>query len=349
MTDNPVVESVPTTDDQAVEHITRMMTEPVEPTVAEKEPEANPVAEPMDDTPEPEPEKAEEPEVESEEEESEPLPDTIDGLAEALGYSPEDLANHLKLNVTVNGETREVTLAEARKGQQLDSDYRQKTMELSDQRKALEAEQAQEAERWQQRVTQLDDVIAIANQVVQVTSDEELNQLLEDDPYEYVKAKARADSQRNALAQLTAERDKHRQEAVAKTQNEQKDYRLRQMDLLAQKYPDVKNADKLKKFESNASAYMKKQGYTDEEVTQAFMMYDHRNILMLKDALAYDAMKKSDVGKRLKTLPKVTKPGAPAEKPDKLTASKDRLSKLKRTGTKQEQTDAAVDFVNSLL
>lgn len=352
MTDNPQGESVPTTDDQAADYVSRMMTEPEKepekepeaPTVAEEDPEAN-QEEPMDDEPEP----VEELAVSDEEEDAEPLPDTVDGLAEALGVSPDDLANHLKLNVTVNGETREVTLAEARKGQQLDSDYRQKTMELSEQRKALEASQQQEAERWQQRVAQLDDVLAIANQVVPLASPEEMARLLEEDPYEYVKVKAREDEKKNALAQMVAERDKHHQEAIQQSNKTQQEYRVEQQRLLASAYPDVKDAEKLKKFEGNASGYLKRMGYTDEEVSQAFTMYDHRNILMLKDAIAYDAMKKGNVGKKLKSLPKIQKPGTPAEKPNKLTASKDRLSKLKTRGTKQEQTAAAVDFVESLL
>lgn len=347
MADTPEGESVPTTEAEATAHISRMMSEPEQPT--EAEPEANPetpveATEPVEAAPE---EQTDESSEEAEPEEVE-IPDTIDGLAEVLGVSPEDLSRHLKIGVTVNGEKRDVSLAEARTGHQLDADYRQKTMELAEQRKAVEAERQQESQRLQERVKRLDDVLAVSERILSAEQPD-LDRLMEEDPYEYVKAKKRLDDRQAAMQQIVHEKQQLQSEEMQKRQTEQSNYRSEQQRLLSAAVPEVNKPETLKKFETNASEYLKRRGYNDEEVTQAFTLYDHRNIVMLRDAMAFDAMKNGEPVKKLKTLPKVTKPGNVTQKKDTLTASKDRLVRLRKGGSRQQQDAAALEYVKGLL
>ena len=62
------------------------------------------------------------------------LPDTLVGLAGALDISADDLAGHVRVPVTVNGEVQHVTIADAMKGHQLQADYTRKTQELAEER-----------------------------------------------------------------------------------------------------------------------------------------------------------------------------------------------------------------------
>lgn len=357
MADNPETESVPTTDEQAVAVVSRMMEPLEEKPTGDQETESQPAnqEEPVEEAP------AEEAGVETSDaetedvepdEESVELPDTIDGLAEELGVSPEDLAEHLKIAVTVNGEKKEVTLSEARMGQQRDQDYRQKTMELADQRKALEAESSQALERWQQSVQRLDETIDTFNVLLAEPSREEMNRLLETDPVQYQRVKAQLDERREILEKAKGEQRKLREDAVREAQANQTKYRAEQQSLLAEKFPDVRDPEKLQKFERAAADYLKVMGYSDEEVTRAFTFFDHRNILMLGDAMKYRAMEngKGELTKKVKRIPKVQKPGTTSKRDtDKLTASKDRLLRLKKSGNRRQQTDAAVDFVQNRL
>ena len=114
----------------------------------------------------PEPEKPS-PEAEAEPEPQEELPDTLNGLAEAVGLSADEFADHVHVPVTVNGETRMVTLTEARKGYQLEVDYRHKTADLAEQRRALEAHQTQAVQAWQQRFESLDGLAGQLEKAVQ--------------------------------------------------------------------------------------------------------------------------------------------------------------------------------------
>ena len=346
MADTPQEESVPTTDTEAVDLVSKMM-EPEEPTI-EEDPEETPEGEEVEAEAETEPSSEDSEEVEPETVE---LPDTLDGLAEELGVAPEDLAEHLKMTVVVNGESREVTLAEAKTGQQLDQDYRQKTMELADKRKAHDAEHQQVLERWQQRVARLDEAITLSEGMFAEPDREEMNRLLEEDPWQYQKVKAYHDERRQGLEKLKAERQNARDEQVKEVQKAQTEFRAEQQKLLAEKFPDVRDPEKLRMFETSAQEYLKRNGYSEEEVSQAFTLFDHRNILMLRDAMNYNAMKKGtkELTKKVKALPKVQKPGSTNTKSDPLTASRDRLLRLKKTGTKQQQTDAAVELVRARL
>lgn len=90
-------------------------------------------------------ENSEEPESEEEHVEIE----TLDQLAENLGVSVEELLDNLKMDLVIDGETQSVNLRDARDGHQRESDYRRKTGELAEQRRAFEAESSQLNEQVQ--------------------------------------------------------------------------------------------------------------------------------------------------------------------------------------------------------
>lgn len=350
----PEAEAI-TDEESAVAHVASLLEPDTGPPeqVAD-EPEQVPPA--VEEPAEPEKESSEptdEPEPEGEDEE---LPDTLEAFAEALGVEPDAFAGHLKVPLKVNGKVEYVPLAEAMKGARLEADYSQKTMELADQRRQMEAEAQQRNERWQQESQRLNDVIASAEEMMTAgPSQEELNALLETDPQEYLRATARQQAIQIKLEQAKQERDRFSTEQQQAFQTKATEFRADQQRLLGEKMPEVLDPDKLKAFESGASSYLRDFGFTDEEVKAFFGgPFDHRHVLMIRDGMKYRAMEKGkkELPKKLKGLPKVVKPGAAQKvkgEEERLVASKDRLKRLRTKGTRQQQNDAAVAFVKGLL
>ena len=352
------------TDDQsAVAHVAGLL-EPTEPTEQdrEKKPKAN-QAEPEaeveaegEDAPEAEPSSEQEAETEPGEGEGEELPDTLEGLAEALGMEPDELAGYLKVPAKRGGKVEHVTLADAIKGQQLDADYRQKTMELSEQRRQLETQAQEATQRWQEQTQRLDTLIqSLEGNLEAEPTGEQMAQLLETDPKEYMRITARVKAQQERIDAAKKARDEELSKQEKQFNLAVQQYRSDQQRLLVEKVPELSDPDKLATFERNVATYLKGQGFTDQDVAGFFGgPFDHRHVLLVRDAMRYRALQngKKGLGKRLQALPKVQKPGASPSKAtntDKLVASRNRLKQLKRKGSKTQQNDAAVELVKRML
>ena len=104
------------------------------------------------------PEDAPEQEVDAEEDAEQPDPEEPEGDTEQTeeAEEPEDPETPpQKFTVKIDGEAHEVTLEEALKGYQRESDYRQKTMALAEQRKAFEQRQKEIFDVGQSRLVEI--------------------------------------------------------------------------------------------------------------------------------------------------------------------------------------------------
>ena len=368
MSDEANPEAGAITDEQsAVSHIASLLEsvegnpEQGDDPEANREPEEQPEERLQRQEAEPE-ERAEEPETSSEEpKEAEPedaqeaLPDTLTGLAEALDVEPEQFLDYVKATVKTREGVKDVTLSEAIKGYQLESDYRQKTSEVAETRRQMDAERQQLSERWQQEVQRLDDAIASAESLLDTgLSPEEEARLVEEDPQALLRLQLQQRAQQEKLAKAKDERDRLRKEAVEKQSHELAQYRHQQQLALTEKLPELRDPEKLSAFERQSADYLKNRGFSDDEIGAFFGgAFDHRHVLIIRDAAKFRAMANSDVPKKLKGLPKVQKPGAAQERErgadDKLLASKDRLRRLRSKGTRTQQEEAAFDYVRRIL
>ena len=114
---------------------------------------------------------AEESAQDSDEDEAEAEPEettleTLDDIAKALGVDAESLLANLKMRIKVNGEERLVSLKEAQTGHQLEADYRRKTTELAEQRRAVEQDFAQRQALYHQQSVEAANVLQMAEQAV---------------------------------------------------------------------------------------------------------------------------------------------------------------------------------------
>jgi hypothetical protein len=297
-------------------------------------------------------------EPEPTDDEGDELPDTLEGFAEALGISADDLAGHLKVPKKVDGKVEYVTVAEAISGHQRDADYRQKTMELAEQRRQMEAQNQQALERWQQEFQRLDLVIqSLEGEAEGETSPEKLAQILEDDPQEYLRVMAHQQARQAKIVKAKTARDEALQKQQAEQQQVMASYRAEQQRLLVEAMPEISDTKKLSEFEGEADSFLKTMGYSNEDIGMFFGgAFDHRHVLILRDAMRYRAMQqgKKTLPKRLEGLAKVQKPGAASSRKtdaDKLTASRERLRQLGKKGksARMQQEDAAVRLVKGML
>lgn len=252
---------------------------------------------------------------------SEELPDNVDDLAKALGMEPDDLASHLKIRIKVNGEERLVTLKEAAQGQQLEADYRRKTAELAEQRKA--GDERIQAE-IQQRVQTLD-ILArdFASNVLGSPPDP--NMAMED-PARYVAEKARYEAN---LQKLQASR----QEIQRLTQEQQNRALQANEAKLRERMPEwAKDEDKGRKEIGEIRNYLMKQGIAPQ-LAQSVFEADH--LLIARKAMLYDRLQESkpDIANKLKELPKVLKPGGIRPGNVRNEQAVTALNRLKRSGS----------------
>lgn len=313
---------------------------------ANPEPEETPEEKPAPETPVEDQAGDESTTTEAEPESQEELPDTLDGLAEAVGLSADEFADHLHVPVTVNGETRMVTLAEARKGYQLEADYRHKTADLAEQRRAQEAHQAQAVQAWQQRFESLD---GLTEQLQKAVSEDtgNLDRILHEEGTDaYLAAKLKVDQRKELLDHAKAEREKAALETQETQRLEYDRYKVEQFNLLVQALPEIAHPEKGPKLNDRLQTEAFERGYSQQEIARFSM--NHHDVLTLHDAMRYRDLQKAKAPtfKKLKGLPKVQKPGAKPEKGDiarsKAAAS---LQRLKKSGSREDAARTIEDIL----
>lgn len=272
--------------------------------------------------------------------------ETLSELAEALELPLEDVMANLKTSVKVNGEEMTVTLKEAFDGYQKDADYRQKTAELSTQRRALEEQTAGARQQLQEQLTQAGQLMqALQQAVVPDLNPQEMEFLKQTDPQGYlIKMQEHQErvNQFNQIRQQGANQyAQNQQQLTQQEQAQRQEIMTRAAEELQVRVPDW--SEEVKTATDN---YLMGEGYgyTAQELAQVI---DPRLIEIAHKARLYDEQsKKADiVTKKVKTLPKVQPKGA--LKPVKPTSSK--LKSAKARLRKSGSIDDAASAVEQLL
>ena len=130
-------------------------------------------------------------------------PDDLDLVSEETTTSQDEALYDVK----VNGKNHKVTLDELMKGYSKDSDYRQKSARLSEDRKSVEEERLkirdqmnvanQEREKYVQRLNELSKTLKEPE-----IDEAELNRLFEEDPADYVRKQAEINKLRDEKTQI---------------------------------------------------------------------------------------------------------------------------------------------------
>jgi hypothetical protein len=353
MTDNPTprepVQDNHLTDSQLMEQrIEAALNPPEEPVEQEPEEElpAEPESEEEPEGDEPE-EEAEDESEETEEAEEEPEPEgtsefeSLEDIAEALNITPDEFLERYKIKAKVDGEEIETSLSELKDGYQRLTDYRNKTAEVAEERKALKQEAETQKAEIENRLGQVSTLIDnLQSQVLSDFQGVNWEEVRANNPGEYAALLQDFQSRQSQLnqAQEAAKQESERlqQEQAAKQQEQYQELVQTERELLLDAIPEWKSKDVMTAEAKQMSDYLKSRGFNDQEINGAV---DHRIIKMAYDLMKTDKVKaKADVVKnKVKTLPKLVKPGSKGtQKTAKQDAANKLRAKIKKTGGKTD-------------
>ena len=242
--------------------------------------------------------------------------------------------------VKVAGQELDVTLDELKNGYSRDADYRRKTEELSYDKKQFMSESEKQRQNYSSKLNEANQLLSVAQQQLQTEiNSADLEKLYEEDPTEAARIEHRLRRKQEKL-----------NSAMAKTQSEQQ----KQFDSFLQepqkklvvKMPEFCNPEKASQLKSSMKTTLNSYGFNDQEIAQ---VYDHRIVMLVNDAMKFRNMQKAkpNIAKKISKPGKVFSSGVKQSKADiNLKARKEKLSRLKKTGSVKDATSIFLDMIN---
>ena len=239
--------------------------------------------------------------------------------------------------VKVDGQEVEVTQDELINGYSRQQDYTRKTQELAQQRKTIEQQQAELAQRdaiYSQLLPKME-----AQLKGELANEPDWNALYEDDPVGYVREKQLWDEKKEKLNAVNAEQQRLQQEALVKQQQQIAQFVEYGNQTLLEIIPEWQNPEVATKEKLAISEYaVNTLGYTPEEIQQ---VYDYRALLGLRNAWLNSRTVEATKKKPTQKAPaRVARPGT-TNRPKTATPVKKAKQRLAKTG---KTSDAAKVF-----
>jgi hypothetical protein len=243
--------------------------------------------------------------------------------------------------VKVAGQEFDVSLGELKNGYSRDADYRRKTEELSYEKKQFVSESEKQRQDYSSKLNELNQLMSVAQQQLNSeVNSTDLDKLWDEDPTEAAKIehrlKRKQEQLNQAMNKTQIEQQNQRQEAL---QSEQRK--------LAMKIPEFSDPVKATALSSNMRTYLLSNGYNNLEISN---IYDHRHIMLVNDAMKYRSMQNSkpNLAKKITKPGKVFSSGVKKDKADiDFTNRKEKLGRLKKTGSVKDATSIFLDMVNN--
>ena len=273
------------------------------------------------------------------EEESEDEPEATDEEDESEEVEVEERKTY---RVKASGVEKDVTLDELVSGYQKSTDYTQKSQTLAEERTKVEAhaQEIQNAmrtrEAYAQKLSQVEQYLTS-----QAKPSENLEELKENDPIQYAITVAEQTEANKKINTIRQEQQKVAQE--------QQHYRLQQQNqvvanealMLSEKVKEFSDPKKAEQIKNDIRSFGKSVGFSDQELSQ---VYDHRHVMILQKAMAYDKLQKANPGvnKKLKSAPKMASKTKRVTNTDTYTKQK---KQLKGTGSLDDATSVFKNFL----
>ena len=234
--------------------------------------------------------------------------------------------------VKVDGQEVEVTQEELVNGYSRQQDYTRKTQELAQQRKTIEQQQAELAQRdaiYSQLLPKME-----AQLKGELANEPDWNALYEDDPVGYVREKQLWDEKKEKLSAVAAEQQRLQQEALVKQQEQLKQYVEYGNQKLLEIIPEWQNPEVAAKEKLAIGEYaVNTLGYTPQEIEQ---VYDYRALLGLRNAWLNSKTVEATKKKPTQKAPaRVARPGT-TNRPKTAAPVKKAKQRLAKTGKIQD-------------
>jgi len=243
--------------------------------------------------------------------------------------------------VKVAGQEFDVTLDELRAGYSRDADYRRKTEELSSERKNFQAEAEKQRQDYSQKLNELNQVVALAQQQLNSEfADVDLEKLYEVDPTEAAriehKMKKKQEKLIESMQKVKSEQSKQFENIVSEQQK-----------LLVSKLPEFSDPNKASEIKSNMRSYLQSYGFKDQEIGQIF---DHRIVMLVNDAMKYRNFQKAkpNLASKMQKPGKMLSSGVKKTKSDENFAKRrEKLNRLKKTGSIHDAHNVFLDMITN--
>jgi hypothetical protein len=319
--------------------------EEVKPETEESTPEE--VEESTEETQDESPEEVseEEPEEESEDESEEDSDEESDVEEEV-----EEL-----YTVTVNGEEHQVPLEELVKGYSRHSDYTKKTQEIAEYRRGAEAaiQQAQQEIHQTQQFRQ--QYIDAASAVVQerygkwheLQNNTDWERLKIEDREEYLTKKSEQADLENSIKQETERVNQVAQQQQHEEAQAHQQYVAGERQKLESIIPEWKNQEFRSKVGKDLTEFAMSQGFSEKDVRA---MTDHRHLLVLMQAKAFQEMQNAQEttkAKKTKKKPKMVSSGTGKKKGENSKKQRTaQMKRLKESGHVNDSVSLFEDFID---
>lgn len=267
----------------------------------------------------------------------------VDAEAEAADPEAEPKDEDPLVTVKIDGKEVEIPLSELKNGYQRQADYTRKTMEVSETRKAAEAEMQKAHQERSEYAQNLQKMAAQLEGAMQEQQKIDWDSLLQTDPVEYLKQQHLFQQRQAAYQQTLQEQQKVAAQFQAEQQKAFQNHLVTQQEQLLAKLPEWKDEAKAKADKAALREYLLGQGY-DETAINA--VADARAVVMARKAMLYDQMiqKAQTAAKKVASLPqKVERPGTGSSPSlDKRSAA---FQQLTKTGRVEDAAAVFAQFV----
>ena len=172
------------------------------------------------------------------------------------------------------------TVAELKRGSLREADYTRKTQEVSALRRELDTRDAELTQRSQL----IDFAIAVAQANTPAEPD---TSMLNTDPLGYMQQKAQFDERKQQLQQLYAAKQAHETAQSQVQQQAFQQWAERERNELVNAMPELRDPAKARQFNADLVAGIQRYGFGENDLSQ---VYDHRLILLARDAMAYQKL-----------------------------------------------------------
>ena len=263
-------------------------------------------------------------------------------VAEATDEAQEDINENSEepsYEVKVNGQTLNVTLDELLQGYQREADYTRGKQDLSLEKSRLDQTLQQSQTEINQKLAKLNDLNNSAQSQLQAEyANIDFEKLYEDDPVEASKLEHKMRKRAENLQRIQYETHQAQNVELQKfIQGEQS----KVMSLV----PEFNDPGKASKLKSDMKTYLTNVGYKDQEINT---IYDSRQVLLIRDALAYDKIRRANpkVKKKVLNAPKVMRSGTTKTNAEQVARLRnEKLNRLKKTGKVADAAKVFKDFL----
>ena len=263
-------------------------------------------------------------------------------VAEATDEAQEDINENSEepsYEVKVNGQTLNVTLDELLQGYQREADYTRGKQDLSLEKSRLDQTLQQSQTEINQKLAKLNDLNNSAQSQLQAEyANVDFEKLYEDDPVEASKLEHKMRKRAENLQRIQYETQQAQNVELQKfIQGEQS----KVLSLV----PEFNDPGKASKLKSDMKSYLTNVGYNNQEINT---IYDSRQVLLIRDAVAYDKIRRANpkVKKKVLNAPKVMKSGTTKTNAEQVARLRnEKLNRLKKTGKVADAAKVFKDFL----